>query len=144
MHQRHIPWASSLSSSSYHHLHHVHHHPHHHLFGDVVHQRPSVLTIRRTIHLSLWLFSVHQFCFFLSLQLAQYLATQVALDPTPVIKSLSWTELRTSFKASLQACCSLLCCYVYSKFYRLFVTPTAPGGVKNVRCAFFFYFREST
>ena len=113
MHQRHIPWASSLSSSSYHHLHHVHHHPHHHLFGDVVHQRPSVLTIRRTIHLSLWLFSVHQFCFFLSLQLAQYLATQVALDPTPVIKSLSWTELRTSFKASLQACCSLLCCYVY-------------------------------
>ena len=33
---------------------------------------------------------------------------------------------------------------IYSKFYRLFVTPTAPGGVKNVRCAFFFYFREST
>ena len=32
----------------------------------------------------------------------------------------------------------------YSKFYRLFVTLTAPGGVKSVCCAFFFYFRELT
>ena len=34
-------------------------------------------------------------------------------------------------------------CY-YSKFYRLFVTLSAPGDVKSVRCAFFFYFWELT
>ena len=30
----------------------------------------------------------------------------------------------------------------YSKFYRLFVTPSAPGAVKSVRCAFFFELLE--
>ena len=32
----------------------------------------------------------------------------------------------------------------YSKFYRLFVTPTAPFADKSVRCAFFVYFQELT
>ena len=31
---------------------------------------------------------------------------------------------------------------LYSKFYRLFVTPSAPGAVKSVRCAFFFELLE--
>ena len=31
---------------------------------------------------------------------------------------------------------------LYSKFYRLFVTLSAPGDVKSVRCAFFFELLE--
>ena len=31
---------------------------------------------------------------------------------------------------------------IYSKFYRLFVTPSAPDAVKSVRCAFFFELLE--
>ena len=30
----------------------------------------------------------------------------------------------------------------YSKFYRLFVTPSAPGAVKSAHCAFFFELLE--
>ena len=64
-----------------------------------------------------------------------FLKTSLAKIMVDVQKSLNGGSVKADFLHGEN---------IYSKFYRLFVTLSAPTDVKSVRCAFFSYFRELT